>query len=319
MMVLQNWGRSLALLAASAIATSSGASLPAQATTATANPPAAIAASASLPPLDSQLSPAEQVELNDSLPTKAQAPAWQVANAQLCPTEVKSAIDAIVRRPQFNQGRWGIFIQSLDGETTFYERNGESYFIPASNIKLFTTAAALQLHEPSYRIRSLPLGEWVQVINQRSNNNYADTLLSDLGGSTVVRSALSDLGIQPTHYRLMDGSGLSRNNMVRPVDILSLLRFMDASPNRDLFRASLPVAGMSGTLRNRMKFTSAQGIVQAKTGTLRGVKALSGYLQQPEYGEIVFSIFANHLGQSGSAMASAIDEIMVLLSQMKRC
>ena len=316
MMSIKKWRSAFTLVATTAIATC-GLSLPARAATnSLTNSRPTIAATQTLPVLDDR---PQVTEPADTLAETEVVAPQQVARVPLCPAEVKSAIDTIVRRPQFAKGRWGILVQSLDGKTTFYDRNGQSYFIPASNIKLLTTAAALQLHEPSQRFRSLPLADWVKVINERSNNNYADTLLSDLGGSIVVRSALSDLGIKPTHYRMMDGSGLSRRNMVRPVDILSLLQFMDSSPNRDLFRASLPVAGISGTLRNRMRRTPAQGVVQAKTGTLRGVRALSGYLQQPEHGDIVFSIFANHLGQSGSTMAAAIDEIVVLLTQMKRC
>ncbi len=237
----------------------------------------------------------------------------------LCPAQLQPAIDNILNRSTFAKGRWGVLVESLDGQTTFYDRNGDGYFVPASNIKLFTTAAALQLHAPKQRFRALPLEEWVMVINKRSNNSYADTLLRDLGGSKVAKQALTSFGIDPKRYRMIDGSGLSRSNMVMPADVVKILRVMDASSEADLFRASLPVAGLSGTLKNRMRNTPAQGIVQAKTGTLRGVKALSGYMEHPDYGTLLFSIIANQPGQSNAVMSTTIDRIVLLLTQLQPC
>ena len=88
----------------------------------------------------------------------------------------------------------------------------------------------------------------------------------------------------------------------------------------DVFLASLPVAGISGTLKNRLRHTTAEGTVRAKTGTLRGVKALSGYIDHPEYGTLVFSIITNQpTNQSIYPVVVAIDEIVLHLSTLTNC
>ena len=93
---------------------------------------------------------------------------------------------------------------------------------------------------------------------------------------------------------------------------------MSKSSQAEVFRASLPVAGVSGTLKNRFLNTSAQGIVQAKTGTMMGVVSLSGYVNVPNYETLVFSIMVNQSEQPASVVRKAMDEIVVLLTQLKR-
>jgi D-alanyl-D-alanine carboxypeptidase/D-alanyl-D-alanine-endopeptidase (penicillin-binding protein 4) len=207
----------------------------------------------------------------------------------------------------------------LNDGTVLYSHNADKYFIPASNTKLFTTAAALQRLTPQATIRSKSLKDWITITNQRSNNYYADTLLRYIGGAQAAKSALSQLGINPNSYRLADGSGLSRHNAATPRALVSILRAMYSAQGREIFLASLPVAGMSGTLRNRMKYTPAQGMVHAKTGTLRGVRALSGYMEHPRYGTIVFSIMGNNPSQSGDSLVKTIDDIILQLSMLMPC
>ena len=71
-----------------------------------------------------------------------------------CPTNLETAIDTIVNRPQFNRSRWGILIQPLTSTRPLYSLNSKSYFTPASNVKLLTTAAALLKLGPQFRIRT---------------------------------------------------------------------------------------------------------------------------------------------------------------------
>lgn len=215
--------------------------------------------------------------------------------------------------------RWGILVESLQDRRTFYSHNADKYFIPASNNKLFTTAAALQRLDPNASIRSTSLKSWISVTNQRSDNHYADTLLRFIGGPNAAKTALAQLGVNPNSFRLADGSGLSRNNVTTPRALVETLRAMYFSPDKEVFHASLPVAGVSGTLRNRMRQTPAQGTVYAKTGTLRGVRALSGYLYHPQLDVLVFSILANNPSQSGTALVKAIDQIVLKLSTLPDC
>jgi D-alanyl-D-alanine carboxypeptidase/D-alanyl-D-alanine-endopeptidase (penicillin-binding protein 4) len=215
--------------------------------------------------------------------------------------------------------QWGILVESIDRQKVLYSHNADRFFIPASNTKLITTAAALQALNPDAAIRRKSLRDWVNITNQRSNNSYADTLLKFIGGSRTARALLAQLGIDPNSYRLADGSGLSRNNVATPRALVEILRAMYYSPNRDAFYASLPVAGMSGTLKNRMRNTVATGTVYAKTGTLWGVRALSGYIDHPQEGTLVFSIIANNRSVSGQALVRSIDSIVLQLTGSRSC
>jgi D-alanyl-D-alanine carboxypeptidase/D-alanyl-D-alanine-endopeptidase (penicillin-binding protein 4) len=182
-------------------------------------------------------------------------------------------------------------------------------------------------------IESPLLSELVAETNLNSNNLYAEALLRTLAnkqilaknqttanaGLQILKTTLTELGIEPTSYILVDGSGLSRKNLISPEALVQLLQVMDKSSQAKVFRASLPVAGVSGSLKNRFQNTSAEGIVQAKTGTMTGVVSLSGYINVPNYEPLVFSILVNQSEQPVNVVRQAMDEIVVLLTQLKRC
>ncbi|BAQ64063.1 D-alanyl-D-alanine carboxypeptidase/D-alanyl-D-alanine-endopeptidase [Geminocystis sp. NIES-3709] len=234
-----------------------------------------------------------------------------------CSSFIAPSIEEIIKR---YGGSWGILVQKLSDGETIYNYNADRGFIPASNMKILTTAAALQRLSPSTTISAnKSLKEWVTVTNLRSDNYYADTLLKRIGGGAIAKQTLAELGINPQGFYFADGSGLSRRNSATPRVLVDTLRVMYSNPQRDIFFASLPTAGISGTLRNRMKQTPVQGIVHAKTGTLTGVRALSGYLDHRQYGTLVFSILANHPNQSGAALVRAIDEIVLTLNTTGNC
>lgn len=214
---------------------------------------------------------------------------------------------------------WGILVESLTDGTVLYSHNADRFFIPASNTKIFTTAAALQQLDPQGSIGNKSVKSWITTTNLNSNNYYADTLFRYIGGFKIVKAALTRLGVDPSGYRLNDGSGLSRNNVATPRTIVSVLRAMYYSPQRDVFYDSLPTAGVSGTLRRRMRQTPAEGIVKAKTGTLYGVRALSGYMNHPQKGMLVFSILVNNSSKEGSSLVSSIDRIVLQVSNLNSC
>lgn len=183
-------------------------------------------------------------------------------------------------------------------------------------------------------VESPPLSELLVETNQNSNNLYAEALLRSLGakaskitvsnstdevGLRVVKATLTELGVDPAGYVMADGSGLSRHNLVSPEAIAQTLRAMAKSPEAAVYRASLPVAGISGTLQNRFRDSPAQGIVQAKTGTMSGIVALSGYLDPPKYEPLVFSIIVNQSDQPAATIRQAIDEIVLLITRLHRC
>ncbi|MDQ2096250.1 MAG: D-alanyl-D-alanine carboxypeptidase/D-alanyl-D-alanine-endopeptidase [Tychonema bourrellyi B0820] len=197
----------------------------------------------------------------------------------------------------------------------------------ASNFRNFSQELA--------NIESPPLAELVKETNRESNNVYAEVLLRLLGKETgkmpvsqeqdtmeiglkELKTTLTQLGINPNTYKLADGSGLSRHNLISPEALVQTLRLMANSPLASIYRASLPVAGESGTLKNRF-LTPNRVILQAKTGTLSGVAALSGYVEVPNYEPLVFSIMVNQSDLSAPKVRSAIDEIVLLLNRLSRC
>jgi D-alanyl-D-alanine carboxypeptidase/D-alanyl-D-alanine-endopeptidase (penicillin-binding protein 4) len=151
------------------------------------------------------------------------------------------------------------------------------------------------------RMPSPPVRVLAARTNVPSDNYAAETLMKVLGaqfagdgttaaGAKVVRDALSELGVLP---QVVDGSGLSRANQTSPAEVVTLLREMDETPDGAAFRASLPVAGRSGTLSGRMRRTAAEGRCQAKTGTLTGVSALAGYCTTAGGGRVAFAFLMN--------------------------
>jgi D-alanyl-D-alanine carboxypeptidase/D-alanyl-D-alanine-endopeptidase (penicillin-binding protein 4) len=184
-------------------------------------------------------------------------------------------------------------------------------------------------------VNSPTLETLVLETNQQSNNLYAEVLLRTLGtriaqdrqstystaeaGLEVVKETLTQVGIDPESYILSDSSGLSRHNLVSPEAIAKTLQAMAQTPYAAVYRASLPVAGTSGTLRRRFQDTAAQGKLQGKTGTLSGVGALSGYLDVPDYQPLVFSIMVNQSDQPNATLRQAIDEIVLLLTRLRSC
>jgi D-alanyl-D-alanine carboxypeptidase/D-alanyl-D-alanine-endopeptidase (penicillin-binding protein 4) len=145
------------------------------------------------------------------------------------------------------------------------------------------------------------------------NSNSADIGLKQL------KTTLTALGVDPDSYMVVDGSGLSRHNLVSPEAIAQTLQLMAQTPQAKVYRNSLPVAGISGTLKNRFRNTAAQGHLQAKTGGMTGVSALSGYLDVPGYQPLVFSIIVNQSDQSFMTLRQAIDEIVLLLTRLRSC
>jgi serine-type D-Ala-D-Ala carboxypeptidase/endopeptidase (penicillin-binding protein 4) len=184
-------------------------------------------------------------------------------------------------------------------------------------------------------IDSPPIGELVREANQKSNNVYAEVLLKSIGhthpqyqtssddisslGIALLKQRLTELGVNAQAYRISDGSGLSRHNLVAPTAFTQLLSGMATTPEGRIFRDSLPVAGMTGTLKNRLKGTLAQGNVQAKTGSMSSIITLSGYINPPQYSPLVFSIMLNQHDTSTSKMSKVIDEIVVLLARLRQC
>src|SRR3954469_11671413 len=123
-----------------------------------------------------------------------------------------------------------------------------------------------------------PLSEDLMVINKVSQNLHAELMLRLLGrergtagtidgGLEVLNGFLSKAEITPEEYTLLDGSGMSRQNLVTPRATVKLLRYAATQPWGNLYRATLPIGGVDGTLANRFRGTPAEGLVHGKTGS----------------------------------------------------
>ena len=189
------------------------------------------------------------------------------------------------------------------------------------------------------------LVEDVTLINKRSQNLHAEMLLRLLGrsqppassipekarqpgeppprrgeGSTeaglaVLRAWLANIGVNPGDMEFYDGSGLSRRNLVTPHAVVQLLTYVETQPWAALFRDSLPVAGVDGTLENRMKDSpaGAGGRVRAKTGTVGHTNALAGYLETQAGETLIFAIYLNNHTLDEKRAVELLDQLCALL------
>jgi D-alanyl-D-alanine carboxypeptidase/D-alanyl-D-alanine-endopeptidase (penicillin-binding protein 4) len=138
---------------------------------------------------------------------------------------------------------------------------------------------------------------------------------TSMQGISIVNDFLSSLGIDTTSYLMVDGSGVSHYNLINAETIVELLSKMYRQRELcGLFEASLPVAGIDGTLEDRMKGTAAEGNVRAKTGTLSGVSSLSGYLHTQDGDVLAFSILVQNFIGSPRPYRNAQDRIVELLA-----
>lgn len=161
--------------------------------------------------------------------------------------------------------------------------------------------------------RSEPLGELLKVSLKDSDNLYPECIFRKLGGSweksaEVVKGFLKErIGLDPEQLRIVDGSGLSRYNLITPHQMVEVLKGRQGSR---VFREALSVAGVDGTLRNRMR----ELYVSGKTGSMTGVSCLCGYLMTEKAGELIFAIFMNNYVKEGREIRAMADEICRLLS-----
>ncbi len=168
---------------------------------------------------------------------------------------------------------------------------------------------------------SKPLMEDIRVINKVSQNLHAEILLRLLGrekgtagtvegGLEVLRGFLNQVGIPSDQYVFYDGSGLSRENLVSPHAVVQLLSYATAQPWGPSFRETLPVAGVDGSLADRFANLDPQSHVFAKTGSLGGVKSLSGYATTVKGQEVAFCILSNNFNVPPKRVTDAIDDVV---------
>ena len=179
-----------------------------------------------------------------------------------------------------------------------------------------------------YVHRSRPLADIVRPLLKDSINLYAEAVLrlaTGRNGARVTgaaldatRARLESWGIPKDGIQIVDGSGLSRRNVVAPETLLAiLLRAYDPS-GLSPFMHALPVAGRDGTLESRMRGTAAEGNVIAKTGTLSNVRTLAGYVKTADGETVAFVIMVNNFEGAPADAVAAIDRLAARLASFSR-
>jgi len=151
----------------------------------------------------------------------------------------------------------------------------------------------------------------IAVANKRSQNFYSEQLFKLLGarmsgqgsfrsGAGAVVAFLKKCGIDPARCQVSDGSGLSRRNRYTPAQVVQLLVYMRGHKDWRDYVGSLSIGGVDGQLAKRFTDPRYRGRVYAKTGTLAGVAALSGYVCPDSPGGVAFSLIFNELELGGT-------------------
>ncbi len=173
--------------------------------------------------------------------------------------------------------------------------------------------------------RSPPLREILPRFEKPSQNQIGELLFKTLGrvetgsgtadsGRAVVERHLLAWGADSAGFAVRDGSGLSRHDYLAPETIVRVLDTMRRHPEFRIFYDALPIAGIDGTIRTRMRGTPAQGNVHAKTGTLDKARALSGYVTTADGRLLLFSMLANNHVVSNAEVERVQDALLVWLS-----
>jgi D-alanyl-D-alanine carboxypeptidase/D-alanyl-D-alanine-endopeptidase (penicillin-binding protein 4) len=181
------------------------------------------------------------------------------------------------------------------------------------------------VQKPSQNLYTDLLLAHVGALAQASATNRAAVLnpprlnrpeTSEDAGLRQLREFLAKAGVARGDVHFEEGSGLSRNNLTTPNATVALLQFMSKHAEADAYLQALPIAGVDGTLRNRMKNTLAAGNLRAKTGTLRWANSLSGYVTTAAGERLIFSIMLNRYSASDTehSARTEIDRIALMLA-----
>jgi serine-type D-Ala-D-Ala carboxypeptidase/endopeptidase (penicillin-binding protein 4) len=165
---------------------------------------------------------------------------------------------------------------------------------------------------------SVPLSDSVKLVNKISQNLHTEMLLRAAARSSGLWHTPDDLakfpqdfyvaaGIAPGDVIQTDGSGLSRHDLVTPRAIVALLKYAQNQPWFSPYYASLPVAGVDGTLETFMKNTPGAGHIHAKTGSVEHVRTRSGYADTPGGRRLIFSFMSNNQGGKNHEASDALD------------
>ncbi|MDQ3674661.1 MAG: D-alanyl-D-alanine carboxypeptidase/D-alanyl-D-alanine-endopeptidase [Gemmatimonadota bacterium] len=172
---------------------------------------------------------------------------------------------------------------------------------------------------------SPPLRTILPVLMKPSQNQVAELVFKTIGlergglgtadsARSVVARQLVAWGAESDGFKVADGSGLSRHNLISPETIVAVLDAMQRDTAFAVFYNTMPVAGIDGTLKDRMKGTPAEGNVRAKTGSISAARSLSGYVTTADGERLLFSVMANNWTTPSGAVLAVIDQIAATLA-----
>lgn len=170
---------------------------------------------------------------------------------------------------------------------------------------------------------SPPLKEIIYILNRKSVNLYAETVVKTLGkivkgsgsytaGLEVISDFLEEfIGIDYDEFRIYDGSGLSPVNRISSRVLAGVLCYMTHSDCADDYLRSLSVPGEIGTLQNTFTNTKLRGILKAKSGTLNAVKSYAGHILSDKGRDLTFCIIVNNFSGNSSHIINLIKDLLI--------
>ncbi len=181
------------------------------------------------------------------------------------------------------------------------------------------------------RVNSAPVGQILESLVQRSDNEAAEVMLRHVAvakgkpgtfddGTAEVRNLLSANDVDIDGLELYDGSGLSRDNLISPLTLAQTVRAAANSPRAASLVSDLPIGGFNGSLHDRFRGSSkdGRGLVRAKTGTLTGVYSLVGFASDADGRPIVFTVMADRTGSAApEAVKGALDNVAASLASCR--
>ena len=179
-----------------------------------------------------------------------------------------------------------------------------------------------------YTYRSHPLSDIVRPLLKESINLYAEAVqrlnasgpLPHTNDQALdgMKQRLASWGIAAEGFQLVDGSGLSRRDVLAPDTLLTILARMYEPSGASPWMTSLPMAGVDGTLAARMKGTPGENNVRAKTGTMSNVRSLAGYVTTRDGEPLAFVAMVNNFEGTGAQANAALDAVAVRLASFSR-
>ena len=181
---------------------------------------------------------------------------------------------------------------------------------------------------PLFTMRSPPLRKVLPFFEKPSQNQIGEILFKTLAlektgvgradsAARIVSQQVLSWGAAADGFAIRDGSGLSRHDYLSPRTIVTVLGAITTHPDFRAFHDALPIAGVDGTIRNRMKGTAAQGNLRGKTGTLDKARSLSGYVTTADGRQLIFSVLCNNFVVPTRRVDQVSDAIGVRLASLR--